>query len=131
MNLPYIGASFFNKHLKTIRMRKVIYSVSMVVAVIVAVTISCSKSENNSVKNLADDDVSGSPLTPSEQSLVKSAGFDETWAEKRADGNYLIEGDILLTKEQLQSMAGVAPTNNFIIANEEHYRTTNLVNTGT
>jgi hypothetical protein len=103
----------------------------MIVAVIVAVTISCSKSENNSVNNLADDDVTGIPLTTSEQSLVKSAGFDETWAERRADGNYLIEGDILLTKEQLQSMAGVAPTNNFIIANEEHYRTTNLVNTGT
>ncbi|TKK64591.1 protease [Ilyomonas limi] len=110
-------------------MRKIIYSVSTAIIVVVAITIGCQKSANNSVNNPTNEDVTGSPLTASEQSLVKSAGFDQTWAERRPDGNYLIEGDILLTKAQLQSMAGVAPTNNFIIANEEHYRTTELVNT--
>jgi len=65
-----------------------------------------------------------------EKTLVASAGFNSNWFEKTADGNYLIEGDILLTKTQLQEMAGVSPTHNFIIANEEHYRTTNLVSTG-
>src|SRR6185436_13346021 len=93
------------------------------------ITVSCQKSANQSVDNAADEDVVGVALTADEQSLVKAAGFDETYAEKRPDGNYLIEGDMLVTKAQLQSMAGVAPAYNFIIANEEHYRTTNLVNT--
>jgi hypothetical protein len=78
---------------------------------------------------LPEEEVTNGALNQVEKSLVASAGFNSSWAEKTADGNYLIEGDILLTKQQLQDMSGVAPTNNFIIANEEHYRTTNLVNT--
>jgi len=103
-----------------------IYSAGITFFLLAAVIIGCTKSVNNST------DVGNSgqgPLTDDEKSLVKSAGFDETWAERTADGNYLIEGDILLTKAQLRSMSGVTPTHNFIIANEEHYRTTNLVNT--
>jgi hypothetical protein len=111
-------------------MRKIIYSVSILLIVIIAITVSCQKSTNKSAENAADEDIVGVPLTPDEQNLVKAAGFDETYAEKRPDGNYLIEGDMLVTKAQLQSMAGVTPAYNFIIANEEHYRTTNLVNTG-
>jgi hypothetical protein len=110
-------------------MRKIIYSVSVVALIILTVTISCQKSANKSPNDQEDEDIVGVALTPGEQSLVKAAGFDETYAEKRPDGNYLIEGDMLVTKAQLQSMAGVAPAYNFIIANEEHYRTTNLVNT--
>jgi hypothetical protein len=68
-------------------------------------------------------------VSQEEKSLVASAGFNSNWFEKTADGNFLIEGDILLTTTQLRELSGVAPTNNFIIANEEHYRTTNLVNT--
>ena len=67
-------------------------------------------------------------LNPDEISLVAAAGFNKSWAEKTSDGNYLIEGDILLTPEQLKSMSGASLTNNFIIAKEEHYRTTNIVN---
>jgi|SRR5215203_5987935 len=68
-------------------------------------------------------------ITQEEKALVASAGFNSGWFEKTSDGKYLIEGDILLTRTQLQELSGVAPTHNFIIANEEHYRTTNLVNT--
>ncbi|HET7897967.1 MAG TPA: M57 family metalloprotease [Flavisolibacter sp.] len=68
-------------------------------------------------------------ITQPEKDLVKAAGFDAGWFEKTSDGKYLIEGDILLTKTQLQEYAGTPLTHNFIIANEEHYRTTNLVNT--
>src|SRR5215217_1028427 len=68
-------------------------------------------------------------ISQEEKALVASAGFNSGWFEKTSDGKYLIEGDILLTKTQLQELSGVAPTHNFIIANEEHYRTTNLVNT--
>jgi hypothetical protein len=68
--------------------------------------------------------------TLTEKSLVMAAGFNENWFEKTAEGNYLIEGDILLTKAQLTQMAAAAPTNNLVVANEEHYRTYETVNTG-
>jgi len=125
--MPILAALFLINHKTVCRMKKIIYSAGVAALLIVVVIISCTKSAN---KSTDPDDITGIPLTADEQSLVKSAGFDETFAERRADGNYLIEGDILLTKAQLQSMSGVAPTNNFIIADEEHYRTTNLVNTG-
>lgn len=66
-------------------------------------------------------------ITQDEKALVAAAGFNSNWAEKTADGNFLIEGDIFLNKGQLKEMAGATPTNNFIVANEEHYRTYNLV----
>jgi hypothetical protein len=58
--------------------------------------------------------------------VIAAAGFNSNWVEKTGEG-FLIEGDILLTKDQLQEMAGTTPTNNFIVANEEHYRTYNVV----
>ncbi|HEV7333048.1 MAG TPA: M57 family metalloprotease [Flavisolibacter sp.] len=69
-------------------------------------------------------------ITQEEKALVAAAGFNSNWAEKTADGNFLIEGDILLSKAQLDKMKGSAPTNNFIVAKEEHYRTYELVHTG-
>jgi len=66
-------------------------------------------------------------LSTEELALVAGAGFNSNWVEKTADGNYLIEGDILLTKSQLIEMDGAAPSHNFIVANEEHYRTYNIV----
>lgn len=68
-------------------------------------------------------------ITAEEKALVAAAGFNGNWAEKTADGNFLIEGDILLTKSQLDEMKGATPSHNFIVANEEHYTTYNLVNT--
>jgi hypothetical protein len=82
-------------------------------------------------KKTADSEVAESTkLNASEKALVLAAGFNENWAEKRTDGSYLIEGDILLSADQLQQMASTSPTHNFVIANEEHYRTFELVNTG-
>src|SRR5215213_5276299 len=66
-------------------------------------------------------------INQEEKALVAAAGFNSGWFEKTADGNYLIEGDILLTRSQLTELAATTPANNFIIAREEHYRTTNLV----
>ncbi len=68
-------------------------------------------------------------INQDEKSMVAAAGFNSNWFERTIDGNYLIEGDILLTKAQLQEMAGDVPTNNFIVADEEHYRTYNVVST--
>lgn len=68
-------------------------------------------------------------LTAEETAMVAAAGFNENWAEKTASGNYLIENDILLTRSQLQELVGAQPTHNMLIAEEEHYRTYNLVST--
>lgn len=83
--------------------------------------IGCQKS--------ASKDTKPAGLSEDEKSLIAGAGFNKNWAERTADGNYLIEGDILLTRAQLEEMRGMAPANELIVAGEEHYRTTNVVST--
>ena len=93
-----------------------------VLALILAVTFaSCEKS--------ALPETSSNEITEVEKAMVASAGFNSNWVEKTTDGNYLIEGDILLTPAQLKELDGAKPTNNFIVADEEHFRTYNLVTT--
>ncbi len=101
-------------------MRKFIYA-GTAVALLTVVIVSCKKSAS-----VAADP---SLVTADEKALVASAGFNENWVEKNSDGSYLVEGDILLTKAQLKEMAGTSPTHNFIVADEEHYRTYNVVST--
>lgn len=72
--------------------------------------------------------INNSELTLDEKALIKSAGFNGGWAEKTTDGSYLIEGDILLTWDQLQEMSGTTSTN-IRVANEEQYRTLSIVKT--
>jgi hypothetical protein len=84
-----------------------------------------------SCEKAALSDSSPTLLSQDEKNLVASAGFNSNWVEKSNTGDYLIEGDIYLTKTQLQTMAGVAPNHNFIVGDEEHYRTTNVVSTPT
>ena len=86
-----------------------------------AFLVSCEKSATPSAE--------ATNLTQEEKALVASAGFNNNWAERRPDGNYLVEGDILLTRTQLEELAGTGSPNELIIANEEHYRTTNIVST--
>src|SRR5436853_301962 len=57
---------------------------------------------------------------------IAAQGFSTDGVTK-VDNGYLVEGDIILTAENLR---GLPDTKNLVIANEEHYRTTNLV-TGT
>ncbi len=85
--------------------------------------VSCTKS------SLTEGDTTG--LNQNEKGLIAAAGFNSNWAERTLDGSYLIEGDILLTTAQLQEMSGVAPGHELIVANNEHYRTTNVVSTPT
>lgn len=82
----------------------------------------------NCTKTSKSEEVSAA-LNQDEMSLVAAAGFDKTWAEKTPEGKYLIEGDILLSEAQLQQMAGKNPQHNFVVANEEHYRTFEMVST--
>lgn len=84
---------------------------------------SCQKSSHT------DDAVDPTTLSLDEKSMIVAAGFNGNWAHKTADGKFLIENDILLSAAQLQEMAGATPSNNIIVANEEHYRTFNLVST--
>jgi len=103
-------------------MKKIIGATFLTLVLGGIVFVSCKKSST--------DEPQAQPMTQEDKLMVTAAGFNSNWSEKTIDGNYLIEGDILLSKTQLQEMAGVAPANELIVANEEHYRTTNLVNTG-
>ena len=101
-------------------MRKLIYAGSAAALITLAI-LSCKKSATNSADSAL--------LTDDEKALIASAGFNNLWAERSSDGGYLIEGDIFLNKAQLEEMAGATPTHNFIVGDEEHYRTFNVVNT--
>lgn len=102
-------------------MRKTIYA-GTAVALFALAMVSCKKSVNSDVAD-------ATLLSDDEKALVASAGFNRNWAERTTDGNFLIEGDILLSKAQLKEMAGAMPKHNFIVADEEHYRTYNVVST--
>ncbi|HEX2682998.1 MAG TPA: M57 family metalloprotease, partial [Ferruginibacter sp.] len=101
-------------------MKRTIYHVGMAL-MLTGIFASCKK---------ATEDVNPNALTQAEKDMVASAGFNSNWAERTSDGNYLIEGDVILTRTQLSEMSGAAPSNFLIVGNEEHYHTYNLVNTG-
>jgi hypothetical protein len=78
------------------------------------VITSCKKD----VKEPVSDEISQETLTK-----IHNHGFGTSNVQKDEDG-YLVEGDIVLTEEFLNS----TPGGNFLrIANNEQYRTTNLV----
>src|SRR6476659_8190226 len=69
-------------------------------------------------------------VTPPQQEIsaavlqqIAAQGFSTDGVTK-VDNGYLVEGEIILTPENLK---GLPDTKNLVIANEEHYRTTNLV----
>ncbi len=76
-------------------------------------TVSCKKESSTS-----QPDVSSEILKK-----IETLGFSSENVRKVSNG-YLVEGDIILTDENLNSTA-VSPT--LVIANVEQYRTTNLV----
>jgi hypothetical protein len=100
-------------------MKKILTS-TLAAFIIAAVLFACKKSATPQEQ---------AALSQEEKDMISSAGFSSSWAEKTPEGNYLIEGDIYLSKQQLIDLAGNILTNNFIVANEEHYRTTNIVST--
>ncbi|MES2647989.1 MAG: M57 family metalloprotease [Bacteroidota bacterium] len=84
-----------------------------------------------SCKKAALTETNPNVLNQDELNMIAAAGFNSNWAEKSGTGNYLIEGDIYLSKDQLTKMAGAETKHNFIVADEEHYRTYNVVSTPT
>ncbi|HEY9048767.1 MAG TPA: M57 family metalloprotease [Ohtaekwangia sp.] len=96
-------------------MRKMYATCSMA---ILCAMFSCQEQE--SAKNEVPNDV---------VVQLSKAGFDTSEGlSLRPDGKFLVEYDILLSKEQIASLA--EPVSIGASADEEHYRTTNLV-TGT
>ncbi|RYF91289.1 MAG: protease [Chitinophagaceae bacterium] len=80
--------------------------------------VSCKKMDNN--VSMVEQEVSAEA-----KAMATAAGFNTQGMRSTPEG-YLIEGDILLTHAELADMGN----NNgpeLIIANEEHYRTTNTV----
>lgn len=93
-------------------MRKIIFSLSafMILSLII---VSCKKEAAPANKELSDE-VLGQ---------IKAMGFS-TDGVQAMDGGYLVEGDIFISPELLgQKTSGPA----LVIAQEEQYRTTNLV----
>lgn len=101
-------------------MKQIIRNTALVVMLGGAIA-SCKKSSN--------DVTAANGLSQDEKTMIVAAGFNGNWAEKTTEGDYLIEGDILLTTAQLKEMAGSQPAHELIVANTEHYRTTNVVST--
>jgi hypothetical protein len=73
-------------------------------------------------KNAAD--VNQNEVSQSTLSQIQNLGLSSQDA-KKVEGGYLVEGDILVTDTQLN--AGMPSSPNMVIANEEQYRTFNLV----
>jgi hypothetical protein len=94
---------------------KKLFTYLAVAAIISVAFVACSKD----VKEDAPEAVSQEVLAQ-----IKALGFDTREAKKVEEG-YLVENDIILTSEQLNSPHPNTP--DMIIANEEHYRTFNLV----
>lgn len=79
---------------------------------------SCTKD-----KNVAEEAPKQEELSAVTLAQIKAQGFSTEGARK-IEGGYLVEGDILLTDENLNQKV---ESPNLVIAKEEQYRTTNLV----
>lgn len=94
-------------------MKKFLFS-SLALATAIIVVISCSKTKDVTPADQVSDAV---------KAKVKALGFGTSGIVKDADG-YIVEGDILLTEDLLNS----TPSQSLlVVAQEEQYRTTNLV----
>jgi Dual-action HEIGH metallo-peptidase len=87
---------------------------------IVCISVFATSCKHESVTTVKDE------VSPAVLQQIAAQGFSTDDVTKVSNG-YLVEGDIVLTPENLR---GLPDGKNLVIANEEHYRTTNLV-TGT
>lgn len=94
-------------------MKKILLSMSMLIACIVTI-VACSKTKDEVIPAINED----------VKAKVAALGFNPEGIQEHPDG-YLVEGDIVLSKDDLEK--GHADKKSIIYANEEHYRTTNLV----
>jgi hypothetical protein len=85
-------------------------------AIMMVGTLMTSCKKNEAIKT--NDEVSDAVKTQ-----VTAMGFSSDGIQK-ANGGYLVEGDIFLSNDDLGKQT---TSKSLVIANEEHYRTTNLV----
>ena len=97
-------------------MRKILKPL-MLVCVTASIFVACKKEAKETEP--AQEEVSAAV-----KAQIKNLGFNTDGVQKIDEG-YLVEGDIILTPENL---ANASSSPELIIANEEHYRTTNTVN---
>ncbi len=91
----------------------------MAAALAVLLMTGCKKDETTQTTPTSD------ALDQSEMRLIQDAGLNPGGAIK-TEGKYLIEGDLLLSADELRGLkANNGPE--LIVANDEQYRTTNLV----
>ncbi len=96
-------------------MKKVLSALSTLTFSAVLFT-ACSKTNHVEQVDAVDNDI---------KRMVTAAGFNSNQVVKQ-DGGYVVEGDLFFTKDELKEMGdNFGP--NLIIANNEQYRTTNLV----
>jgi hypothetical protein len=107
----YLVGSSFTYKMHT--MRKLLFPASLLMAIVILM-IACSKNKDAAVPQISDE----------VKAKISALGFDPAGVQKVEDG-YLVEGDIILTANDLNN--GHADGKSIIYANEEHYRTTNLV----
>jgi hypothetical protein len=98
--------------------KKLLFKTGFAAVLLASVLFACTKSNQTAVKLEAKSEISASTLK-----RISDLGFSTAEARK-VDGGYLVEGDILLTDENLTT-ASTSP--NVRIAETEQYRTTNLV----
>ena len=96
-------------------MRKTIFTLTAVVAVCIVTLFACRK-------NVKPD--SNSVVSDEALAKIYNLGFSNKDVIPDGKGNYLVEGDILLSEEDLNAKADVSLLR---VAGEEQYRTTNLV----
>jgi hypothetical protein len=97
-------------------MRKVLYALCATILCIVVV-VSCQKNQSVPVS-------SDKPLPQDVLNKISQLGFTTQDAFTDEDGNYVVEGDIVITPQLLNSNPSYSLLR---VANEEQYRTTNLV----
>lgn len=99
-------------------MKKTLLKVGVITVCVATVLFACKKNNNDEQSAVKANEVPADVL-----SNIAALGFSTDDVHKQ-DGGYLVEGDILLTSENL-SETNTSPT--LRIAETEQYRTTNLV----
>lgn len=113
---PWDVVNLYTLTLNMNLMRKVFNPIAILsIAVLSMLAISCKKDAKAPIQ---DNGISGDVLTK-----IKGLGFSSSNVQKHPEG-YLVEGDIVITPEQLNQTG----SSQFLrIAGEEQYRTYNLV----
>jgi hypothetical protein len=94
-------------------MRKIVFGIAG--AMLLSFAVSCKKADNTTKENDGVPDAV--------KAKISALGLTATGAYK-SDGGYIVEGDIFLNDAMLNS---VPEQKYLVVANEEQYRTTNLV----